>query len=201
MKRLKVLPSIVVLLLCIVTLCIGVYAAKPASHKIQGVINISAGDNLITICAYLNSTDNPIVEKPITVRGEGTLNLDPDAIKFVANGSYDADDIAPIKLLIGIKNHSAQELGAYFVKEPVVEGAETAMKNIATEDYLNGTDLNGNEIPKAIYALFQGYTSIPTGEVEVLLEIELTLEKSGDYQMDVPIAFGMNVELYNPPIE
>lgn len=199
MKRLKMLPGAIMLLLCITALCFGIYAAKPVSHSIQGSINITAGDSLITISAYLNSYSNEIAEQPITLRGEGTLHLKEDSIIFNAGESYDAEGIAPLKLYIGITNHSNKVLGAYFVETPVNDGESTQIGNIATQRPLEGEDLEGNKFPGAVIANFQGYTEIPANETEVFLEIELILEKTGDYQMNVPIIFAMNVEPYNPP--
>ena len=49
MKRMKLIPSILLLVLCIGVLGLGVYAASPTSNAITGTITVNSANNEVIL--------------------------------------------------------------------------------------------------------------------------------------------------------
>lgn len=192
MKRSKIMPSILMLIVCIAVLGIGIYAATPTTHSVMGTINITAAGSFVELTAYVGE-DRTVASDSVLTRNNGVLEIYDDAIKFECEEVYSASQLDPILLTIGINNKSGKDLGAYIVDEPLEVGAETALKNIKLgQEMLSGT-MNGNPIADVIGAYCPGYIKVPKG-TETYMEIPLTLLKLDDHAISVNLNFGLNIE-------
>ena len=52
MKRIKLIPSILLLVLCIGVLGLGVYAASPTSNAITGTITVNSANNEVILSVF-----------------------------------------------------------------------------------------------------------------------------------------------------
>ena len=129
MKRLKFLPSIIMLVLCVGILAVGIYAAAPTNHTVGGSITVTGSKAVVDIEAWVvGSTSDPV--KHTNANSTKTLNfsgLEMDLSELTA--LYEAE---PIAIKIKITNKVGWELGAYFLdtETPV---ADLTSENIPTE--------------------------------------------------------------------
>ena len=136
MKKIKILPSILMLIACIAVLGVGVFAVAPTQNKINGSITINASNPEIIISVYSYGQDGNLNSSPFfgpqNVRSGveipfGTLEFDLSK----ANSQSDLENLG-IKFVIRIENPTSTELGAYFTDEFLTEPIET--KQLTTAD-------------------------------------------------------------------
>lgn len=190
MKRAKIIPSLLMLVLCVATLCVGIYAATPTSHSIAGKINITSAGSLIEAQAFLGTTDTELSDPISTRYNGGTLVLNKKEIKFNCADSYEIN-IDPITIILRIKNKSNSSLGVYFV-EPTTnaEGDAIASTTKTTTQYISGIeDTTSNPINDIIRADLPDYTELPAKQDSEYtdLEINLNLLKASDSPMTARI--------------
>ena len=121
MKKIKLIPSLILLALCIAILGIGIYAAAPAGNTITGTVTITAANAPVSIALYDTPSDYVYTNAfgtGTTKKGDtrtGGLSLAYNPISFDASGANTLEDVAPITKLIVVKNNSAtKDLGVYF---------------------------------------------------------------------------------------
>ena len=123
MKRIKLIPSLILLALCIAILGIGIYAAAPAGNTITGTVTVNAANAEVGIALY----DDPTGYNPGVGGyqfGDGTtkkgntrtgLSLSYSAVEFDASSANVLSDVATVTKLIVVKNNSTtKHLGVYF---------------------------------------------------------------------------------------
>ena len=137
MKKLKFLPSVLMLVLCLAVLAVGIYAIKPTQNTIEGTITIGATNPHVVITAYktaaLNedgteATANKLVG-PLDARAGAKLQI-AEALEFDVDEANTLADVDDVVIVLKIENKSNKELGAYFY-----EGLSTdVMPEVATAD-------------------------------------------------------------------
>ena len=158
MKKAKMLPSILMLVLCVGVLAMGVYAAMPISHSINGTISVTAAGAEVAITAYLDNsgvTQDTAMSSTTTTRKESTIQL-TQSIEFNCEGVAigEQDKVPSKKLYLEIQNKSSIALGAYFYDtDSNLASTGTTKNNIATTKTLG----------EVVTADFTGYTQIPVG--------------------------------------
>lgn len=157
MKKIKILLSTIMIVVCFAVLGLGIYAAKPTSRNINTTITISAAGIICELTAYKEGSPDPI-SNTVKVRDSAEEIVIRDGELHFASG-YFAEELDPIILKIGIKNTSGIKLGAYFAKSATDSGQD----NIETPRYLSGTTSTGT-VPEAVYLEFGEYTEVPIGE-------------------------------------
>ncbi len=90
MKKFKILPSLIMLVLCIGVLAVGVYALSPISNSIAGTINITAGKASIAITGYIDNTE---VYPRTELHGNMDWTIDSSKLNFDASNYYFADQV------------------------------------------------------------------------------------------------------------
>ena len=202
MKKLKFLPSVLMLVLSIAVLALGVYAANPVSHNVVGTIKVTASNALVNITVYLDDSDGDYtndvkVSDSYQSRAAGEISIYEDALKFNCDGISDAKSMPTQKMYLLVENKSDFAVGVYFLEGTLV--GESAVKaNIATTRQLSGT---GNEqtIPNVVTADFSPYTKIEQDKA-VRMYCMLTLNATYEYEVSVELELDFNVEEYNPEL-
>ena len=117
MKKFKMLPAIMMLVLCVATLAIGVFALAPTQNAFTGSITINAVNPNIIITAYkLEIGVETQFFGPQSARKGLTIPLG-DQMTMNAEDLNDEDELdsLDIKFIIKIENPSTEnKLGAYF---------------------------------------------------------------------------------------
>ena len=180
MKKLKILPSILMLTLCIAILGVGVFAVAPTQNTISGSITINSANLEIGIKAYKYDAQGSLEQTPFfeapSVRSG--VDIDLDELEFNLENINTQQELtnADIKILIKITNPNATVLGAYFSNDVVDGLAKDDLSVIA--DYKPLTTQGGNAT--AIRAVYPGYQVLPAkagqtdGECELLLTFRMT---------------------------
>ena len=199
MKRAKLIPSILMLVLCTAVLAVGIYAASPTSHSIVGTVNISAGGANVSITGYLDDGDsnysNDIkVTDTYTSRTAQTISIYANALDFDCASAFDISEVAEKKLYFKVDNLSSYSLGAYFLEGTVPEGGTTE-SNIAESKSFNGT-MGTQTITNLITATFTPYSEVPangsTNMYSTLKLNQLNAEASS-----ITLNLNLNIEKFN----
>lgn len=190
MKKFKLLPSIIMIIACFAVLGMGVYSASSQTRNIKTTITISAAGAVCELTAYLNNTSSSPISNTAKVRnGIAEVNITPGALRF--SGACFVEELEPIDLIIGIKNTSDINLGAYFAKSATASGEA----NIETPRYLSGTTSSGT-LPNAVYLEFGEYTEIPVGET-AYITCTITAKELAQVPASVELNLIVNIEESN----
>ena len=199
MKKTKLIPSILMLVLCTAVLAVGIYAASPTSHSVVGTVNISAGGANVSITGYLDDGDGDFsndvkVTNTYTSRTAQTISIYANALDFDCASAFDISEVAEKKLYFKVQNHSSFSLGAYFLEGTVPEGGTTE-SNIAESKSFNGT-MGTQTITNLITATFTPYSEVPangsTNMYSTLKLNQLNAEAS-----TVTLNLNLNIEKLN----
>lgn len=114
MKRLKLIPSVLMLVLCVGMLAVGIYAIKPLTNTISGTINISAGSASLQISAYVNDEEYELPSNGKTMNGITWDLIEANALSFDASSATSADQVLPKVIRLRLENLTNEELGAFF---------------------------------------------------------------------------------------
>ena len=199
MKKTKLIPSIIMFILCVAVLAIGVYAVSPTTHNIVGTVTISAGGANVRIAGYLDDGDGDFsddvkVTDTYTSRISQTISIYANALDFDCSSAFDISEVAEKKLYFKVENLSTYSLGAYFLEGNVPDSGAT-LSNIAESKNFSGNTQTGT-IENLITANFSGYTEIASNGYTYMFSA-LTLNKLNDKASTVSLNLNLNVEKYN----
>lgn len=110
MKRARVIPSILMLILSVALLAVGVYASTPTSSTIGGIITITAGKAVADVTAYVDGTE---VGAADTFSDEG-IAIEQGKLQFDLSDVSSIDDVDDIEIKVKIQNNSSKPIGAFF---------------------------------------------------------------------------------------
>ena len=199
MKKFKLLPSILMLILCVGVLAVGIYAASPISHSVVGTVNISAGGANVSITGYLDDGDGDFsndvkVTNTYTSRTTKTISIYANALDFDCSSASDIAQVAEKKLYFKVQNHSSFSLGAYFLEGTVPEGGTTE-SNIAKNKNFNGT-MGTETISNLITATFTLYSEVPANSSTNMYST-LKLNQLNKEASTVTLSLNLNIEKFN----
>ncbi len=199
MKKFRLLPSILMLVLCTAVLAVGIYAASPTSHSIVGTVKITAGGANVSITGYLddgdgNYSDDVKVTDTYTSRTAQTINIYANALDFDCSSASDISQVAEKKLYFKVENLSAFSLGAYFLEGTVPESGTTS-SNIAETKNFNGT-MGQSTISNLITATFTPYSEVPVSGSAYMYST-LKLNQLNSEASTVTLNLNLNIEKYN----
>ena len=199
MKKFKLLPSILMLVLCIAVLAVGIYAASPTSHSVVGTVKITAGGANVSITGYLDDgdgdySDDVKVTDTYTSRKPQTISIYANALDFNCTNAFDISEVAEKKLYFKVDNLSSYSLGAYFLEGTVPESG-TTMGNIAESKNFNGV-MGTTTIPNLITATFTEYTEVPAQDSAYMYST-LNLNQLNSEASTVTLNLNLNIEKYN----
>ena len=189
MKKLRVIPSVLMMVACIAVLCIGVLSIKPIENTIGGTINISAAKANLSVSCYINGQQ---VMAPTKTVGGVDFTIPSEYLNFdVSNVSSAA--LAPQKVLrVRIENEGNEELGAFFYNSANGLGADglATFDSLAKELPINNAQ--GKQVAKATFSPYAHLA--PDSYVDLYAIIELTtLSDTAD---SATFNFDVNVENY-----
>ena len=110
MKKLKILPSVLMLVLCVGVLAVGVFAITPTTNTISGSITINATNAPVSITVYKDTYGGEVLGTIDPVRTEGTLNLNQKVIEFLIEDANNAGEVEPIVLVVEFSTTSSAHL-------------------------------------------------------------------------------------------
>ena len=208
MKRLKFLPSILMLVLSVAVLALGVYAANPSTNTITGQISVNASNSEVSIQCIKNG----VVEKTYnTVRGGITWTLN---LEFDVETANRIEQVRDIELILRITNKSTEkDLGAYFFKQgsTLVEDATHKTKlatadNITTyQEFYHDNNAGNDKFARAYmssYSYIAPATADDGNSYETIdMKIYIMLERLFNDPKSATFNFGLNIEEYFPNVE
>lgn len=159
MKKIKLLPGILMLVLSVAVLGLGIYAAKPREHDVSGTISVQASNVEVEITAYLGTAKNQRISETYSTRSATVIPIYEDVLSFNGADIWTADELETIDLVLEIKNKSTTtDLGAYFLKgEEVPE--QVSQGQIAESLSFDGT--NGTTtVSNLVTATLPGYRKV-----------------------------------------
>ena len=171
MKKIKLLPSLILLALCVAVLGIGIYAASPASNQITGTVTVNAANSPIKVQAFLGAvaSDKPLTSE-VSTRTSTTLDLNENRTTnpMVLNASEadDVDEVASVLVTFKITNLSTSKpLGVYF-SDTEKSGAIASKSEVLRARTLDGATTAQTPVIKtnALGAVFTGYTQLPAND-------------------------------------
>ena len=168
MKKIKILPSILMLVACVAILGVGVFAVAPTKNTISGTITVNTANTPVAL-EVIKGTET--IAKYDTVRSGQAIDF--GALEFFEEGApqntlLDADEI---RLSIKVTNKGTTAVGAFYAESTTVMGdgelADGIDDIIYQKTYKEGT--------KAIaQAYMSSYTPISAGDTEEMA-ISITL--------------------------
>lgn len=182
MKKTRLIPSILMLILCISVLCIGIYAVTPTTNNIIGTINLTAANPEVEITAYLGTDKSTQISDTVTGRKSKTINLYANSLEFVEPEGTNA--IADLTLVVEVKNNStAVDVGAFFLNGAILPETITSSHVLRSATYDGVNESKTTTVEDIMAISFPAYTKVAKGatvdlvctlSVEELYEEELT---------------------------
>ena len=98
------LPSIMMLVLCVGVLAVGVFAAlSPTENKVAGKITINATNSPVTTRVYRTDENGDKVSEPIAEmesRKGDTLDISAEVFEFDTEGANKVSEVEPVILYV-----------------------------------------------------------------------------------------------------
>ena len=206
MKKLKFLPSILMLVLCVGVLAVGIYAIKPSTNAISGTITIGATNSPVMLEVFIDSTSTTAVATYDEVRGGETINLTKilgsnNSLAFDTDEANELNEVPSKKIIVRVTNLSTtNQLCAYYLNSPLssttliqtydeIYGVEDSSIKVANVTLPSYTILDPNDAEKTVASATQELTiemkmatwEQSTGNIEYYLYIEDIPEDENTY--------------------
>ncbi len=195
MKKSKIIPGILLLVLCVAVLAVGVYAASPANNKISGTIKVNAADAQVEITAYFESINaNNIASKTLITRTGGELTLNKKLV-FELSGVNSAEDFEVScrkTIVLEIKNNSSKSLGVFFSEGEVPEDGADDINIATTKDISYG----GENVAKLTY---DGYKELP-GNSTISTNLVVSINSIDVESLETLFNFDLTIETFQPEL-
>ena len=196
MKRLKFLPSVLMLVACVAVLCVGIYAVSPVENQIGGSLTVSsmAKVNLTVYSDYeeIYSTKKTADGITFDLGAKGALD-------FNASNASTKDDIPQRVIRIRIENITNKALGAYFYNGDsstlTADGLAT-YDSLSHEEYIYQNGTTTNPVAKATlstYTYIAASDGAEGGYDEVDMYMTIDVERI-DYE-DLECTFWSNLRI------
>lgn len=214
MKKFKLIPSMLMMVLSMAVLVIGIYAVSPTQNNITGTISVKASNSQVIITAYkttaFNEDGSEAVENklvgPVTVRAGAEIPLE-DALVFNGANANTPEEVDDVVIVLKLENKSKKELGAYFYEgmttDIMPEVAE--IDDIRVSYLFKQSDLHDDE-DAIVKTSFSGYSRIApdSGENDgsnvTYMNITFKLNKLVEDTYTANFDFPLNIETYNDVI-
>lgn len=210
MRKLKLLPTVLMLVLCVGVLAIGVWAITPSKNTITGTITIGAVPAEVQIDCYIGDSTGTPTSFPSVRTG---MTWAPQ-LNLSTGTANTANEIPEYELTIKITNKSDKELGVYFLQGELADDGFATGANVRTEATLTERDLvddEGNYIdaekadPKDLVDFkFDVYKYIApkTDEAGKVVEMKMYYKCADFIDVDGKVKFNyyLNIEEYKPNV-
>ena len=189
MKKAKLIPSILMLVLLLGVVSVGIYAAKPSVNNITGSLTIVPPDALVEISASVGNTE--VIDTQRVAYGK-TFEIE-NALQLSMQGASEVWEVEDTVLTINITNLSNKELGAYFYSGTGVKDG------LATADDILYADTLGDKVDVAL----SPYRHIGASDANattdtITMTIGFNLTKLTDDTETHEFNYTLNIEEYVP---
>lgn len=193
MKKIKLLPSILTLVLCIGVLAVGVLAFNPISNSVGGTISVSAGKASIAITGYVDGTE---VYPRAELNGGIDWTIDSSKLNFDASGYLFASQVPTKQIKLKIENLSNVPYGVFFCD---TAGINATSSNIKTAgEVKSGTTTIANASMDYYKYISVADSSTTFDQAEMIITLSVanlsTSSQSGSFK------YYLNVEEYDPSL-
>ena len=190
MKKFKLLPSLIMLVLCIGVLAIGVYALSPISNSIAGTISISAGKASLAITGYV---DNTIVYPRTELHGGMDWTIDSSKLNFDASNYFFPEDVPSKEIKLVIENLSNVPYGVFFCDYADVNATSSNIKTSGEVKSGTTTIVNASMDYYKYISVADSSTTLDQVEMTITLSVAniSTSAQTGSFK------YYLNVEEYN----
>ena len=193
MKKFKLLPSLIMLVLCIGVLAVGVYALTPISNSIAGTISISAGKASIAITGYIDNTE----VYPRTELHEGMeWAIASSNLNFNASNYFFPEDVPSKVIRLKIENLSSVPYGVFFCDHADVNATAS---NIKTTGEIKSTSDSSKTIVNASMDYYKYISSTDSNSTldQVDMTITLSVASLTASAQTGKFTYYLNIEEYN----
>lgn len=191
MKKSKLIPSILLLVLCLAVMGVGIYAAIPTSTSIEGTLTIIAPARELDISGVVTGAKESRTLSTDSVHDVTSWNL--STLSFDLSNRESLDEVEDIEIKVHIKNKSIFEYGAYFYKKNATLDAK-GNATINSFENLNSSIVNSDNVKLADVTL-SDYTHIMPNDDNktntTLDEINMTIKISlAEFFINAPASQG-----------
>lgn len=139
MKKFKILPTVLMLIMCVGVLAVGIFAMTPMHNDIDAIIAVKGVNSPVKIEVFIDNTSGPALITYDEVRKGEDIELDEiskELLKFAPEGVNTLNEVPPKKLILRVTNlDSSKQLGAYFLEEELAANTLINTKaEVLTED-------------------------------------------------------------------
>ena len=194
MKKFKIVPSLILLALCVAVLGIGIYAASPASNQITGTVTVTGANGQIAVSVYKN---NVKVGQTETTRTG--VNMSYGEIEFDCANAESPTSVPNQTIKITIQNNSGYIMKGYFWNKGesiTAPDGDPTSEQIMTESYIK--DSHNVTVVTATYSEPQTIAAGGHEDFTVTLKVSnFTEETISAADLDLYLV----VYKYTPPVE
>ena len=111
MKKFKILPSLLMLVVCVGVLAVGIFALAPRKNTINGTINITASSSPIKLEVFVDNTNGTPIKTYPSVRGGEQIKINEllggSILDFYVEDANTIEDVyEPYLLQLGFINRT-----------------------------------------------------------------------------------------------
>jgi len=215
MKKRKIIPAILLLVLCFAVLGVGVYSAGLVGvNRITAKLNINASGYEVEIAVYkdevlpanrIGYSASSRVSSEIPL--DDTLDNNVEGIDFYTDEANAASDVPVLDFIIAIKNKSDSPIGVYFWNKgssQLPPEHATVSDILYSEHNLDGADGDLNPYANIVTADYSFYHEVKgkenNTETTVYMHVRLSLNELVTNDVTVNLEMYLNVEAYNPDV-
>ncbi len=190
MKKFKLLPSLIMLVLCVGVLAVGVFALNPISNNIAGTISISAGKASLAITGYV---DNTVVYSRTELHGGMDWTIDSSKLNFDASGYFFPEQVPSKEIKLVIENLSNVPYGVFFCDTAGINATSSNIKTTGEVKSGATTIVNASMDYYKYISVADSSTTLDQVEMTITLSVAniSTSAQTGSFK------YYLNVEEYN----
>ncbi len=190
MKKVKLIPSLIMLMLCIGVLSVGIYALNPISNSIAGTISISAGKASLAITGYVDST---IVYSRTELHGGMDWTIDSSKLNFDASSYFFPEQVPSKEIKLVIENLSNVPYGVFFCDTAGINATSSNIKTTGEVKSGTTTIVNASMDYYKYISVADSNSTLDQVEMTITLSVAniSTSAQSGSFK------YYLNVEEYN----
>ncbi len=191
MKNFKVLSSIIMLIICFLTLCTGIYCANVISVAINGDLSIIPAD--LSNSASITLRSSSIVDATMTINDVTAQEHTSITYAKMEFAEDSIPDTSTIEVKISLKNISTEPVGAFFAYKSttIASGSYATDSDIVVYD----TIADSSTTLAKIYCT--SYTAVASEET-VVMKLKIKLIDTDMESVAKKIRYNLYVEEYVP---
>lgn len=183
MNKFKILPSILMLVLCVGVLAVGVFAVAPTENTISGSITIQMSNQPLVIKCYLDEVKPENLQEEFSeVRAGIAWTKGIQNLAFDTASANIIDEVPERKLIMEITNPTTNKLMAYFTKDGDVAVSDT----LKTLSNVNVADVT-----------LKGLTALDSeSTIQMTITLKASTFVSDGTSLTASINYGLTIEEY-----